>query len=76
MMRNRSLPPSGEYQTQGAVHEVEAIADAAQEARLIMESLLEPSVDQELVARCPVWKDRLGCPALALPAAEKNGVEA
>lgn len=35
--------------------------------------LLEPSVDQELVARCPVWKDRLGCPALALLAAQKSG---
>lgn len=55
-----------EYQTRGAVHEVQTIAAAAQGAGLIIEKLLEPSVDQELVARCPSWSDRLGCPALVL----------
>jgi len=61
-----------EYHVQGTVHEVDAVADAVQEAGIEIESLLEPEVDQELITRCPVWRTRLGCPALMLLAAHKT----
>jgi ubiquinone/menaquinone biosynthesis C-methylase UbiE len=63
-----------QYQTQGRVHEVYAIADAAQQVGLMIESLLEPSVDQKLLAHRPAWKSRLGCPALVLLAVQKGSV--
>lgn len=62
------------YQMQGTVHEVDSIEEAAQQAGLTIESLLEPSVDQNMVAQRPAWKNRLGCPALVLLAAEKSRV--
>ena len=62
------------YQMQGTVHEVCSIADAAQRVGLTIESLLEPSVDQKLLAHRPAWKNRLGCPALVLLAAQKGNV--
>ncbi|WP_172834247.1 class I SAM-dependent methyltransferase [Nitrospira japonica] len=62
-----------EYHVQGTVHEVETIAESVQEAGLDIENLLEPEVDQELIARYPVWRARLGCPALMLLAAHKTG---
>jgi cyclopropane fatty-acyl-phospholipid synthase-like methyltransferase len=60
-----------EYQTHGTVHEVRAIAEAVHRSGLTTESLSEPRVDQELIARRPAWQDRLGHPALVLLAAEK-----
>lgn len=60
-----------EYHTHGTMHEVRAIAEAAQQAGLAPECLLEPCVDQELVTRRPAWSNRLGCPALVLLAADK-----
>jgi len=62
-----------EYQTQGIVHEVRSIAEAARTAGLTIETLIEPCVDEELISRRPAWRPRLGCPALVLLAAEKSG---
>ncbi|CAI4032783.1 Methyltransf_11 domain-containing protein [Nitrospira tepida] len=62
------------YQTEGTVHEVYSIANAVRQVGLTVESLLEPSVDQNMVAHRPVWKTRLGCPALVLLAAQKGEV--
>lgn len=60
-----------EYETHGTVHEVRSIADAAHQAGLATECLLEPCVDHKLLTRRPAWWNRLGCPALVLLAAEK-----
>jgi 2-polyprenyl-3-methyl-5-hydroxy-6-metoxy-1,4-benzoquinol methylase len=60
-----------EYRTHGIVHEVRSIAEAVQQSGLTPECLLEPPVDQELVARRPAWSNRLGCPALVLLAAQR-----
>jgi len=61
-----------EYHTHGTVHEVRSIAEAARQADLEHISMLEPRVDQDLVARRPAWSNRLGCPALVLLAADKS----
>jgi malonyl-CoA O-methyltransferase len=63
-----------EYRTNGTVHEVRSIVEAVHRSGLMIDRLLEPSVDQKLIARRPAWKDRLGRPALVLLAAEKPSV--
>ncbi len=61
-----------DYATPGTIHVVDSITTAARGARLTIECLQEPRVDQALTARYPSWSSRMGCSALVLLAARKS----
>lgn len=54
------------YRTEGTIHEIVEILEAARRAGLSVDRCEEPPVDERLVAHRSDWRNRLGCPALLL----------